>query len=121
MRARDSDCPLVIPPLATASLTTPSLCSPIDPSVTITALVAQLVSFPIGKFLERTLPTRQFTTFGYTWSFNPGPWNIKEHCLVTVMANVVSGGAYATEIIVSLSNRSRQFIRISFFPSVRRI
>ncbi|KAG9026338.1 hypothetical protein FRB95_008983 [Tulasnella sp. JGI-2019a] len=71
------------------------------PSVTITALVAQLIALPLGKFLERVLPTRTWTTFGYTWSLNPGPWNIKEHTLVTVMANVVSGGAYATDIIAS--------------------
>ncbi|KAG8963485.1 hypothetical protein FRC03_002954 [Tulasnella sp. 419] len=71
------------------------------PSVQITALVAQLIALPCGRLLERILPTRQFNTFGYVWSFNPGPWNIKEHTLVTVMANVVSGGAYATDIIAS--------------------
>ncbi|KAG8846608.1 hypothetical protein FRB96_001952 [Tulasnella sp. 330] len=71
------------------------------PSITITALVAQLIALPLGKFLQHVLPTRTFTTFGYTWSLNPGPWNIKEHTLVTVMANVVSGGAYATDIIAS--------------------
>ncbi|KIO27853.1 hypothetical protein M407DRAFT_22904 [Tulasnella calospora MUT 4182] len=65
------------------------------------ALVAQLIALPAGKLLERILPTRQWTAFGYTWSFNPGPWNIKEHTLVTVMANVVSGGAYATDIIAA--------------------
>ncbi|EJT99866.1 OPT oligopeptide transporter [Dacryopinax primogenitus] len=71
------------------------------PSVTITALVAQLVALPCGKFLERTLPTRKFHTFGYEWSFNPGPFNIKEHTVITVMANVVYGGAYATDILIT--------------------
>jgi len=72
----------------------------IDPSVQISALVAQLVSLPLGKLLERTLPARKFTTLGFRWSLNPGPWNIKEHTLVVIMANVVAGGAYATDIIV---------------------
>jgi hypothetical protein len=44
-------------------------------------------AFPAGKFLEKVLPTRQFTTFGYTWSFNPGKFNMKEHTVITIMAN----------------------------------
>ncbi|CAE6457410.1 unnamed protein product [Rhizoctonia solani] len=72
-----------------------------NPSVQITALVAQLVALPAGKLLEKTLPRAHITTFGYTWSLNPGPFNIKEHTLITVMANVVAGGAYATDIIAA--------------------
>lgn len=30
------------------------------------------------------LPKRQFNTFGYKWSLNPGPWNSKEHALIVV-------------------------------------
>lgn len=45
-------------------------------------------SFPAGKFLEKVLPTRKFSTFGYTWSLNPGKFNIKEHMVITIMANV---------------------------------
>jgi hypothetical protein len=44
--------------------------------------------YPAGKFLEKVLPTRQFTTFGYTWSLNPGKFNMKEHMMITIMANV---------------------------------
>jgi hypothetical protein len=44
--------------------------------------------FPAGKFLEKVLPTHQFTTFGYTWSLNPGKFNMKEHMVITIMANV---------------------------------
>jgi hypothetical protein len=43
--------------------------------------------FPAGKFLEKVLPTRQFTTFGYTWSLNPGKFNMKEHMVITIIAN----------------------------------
>lgn len=72
-----------------------------DPSIYITGIVAQLVSLPMGKGLEKILPTTTFRTLGYTWSFNPGPFSIKEHVCITVMANVVVGGAYATDVLLS--------------------
>jgi hypothetical protein len=46
------------------------------PSVFITGIVGQLISLPMGKLLQ-ILPTRQFKTLNYVWSFNPGPFNIK--------------------------------------------
>lgn len=58
------------------------------PGITVSANVAQLLAFPAGKLLEAILPSRQFTTFGYTWSFNPGRFNLKEHMVITIMANV---------------------------------
>ncbi|KAG6866881.1 hypothetical protein C0991_008818 [Blastosporella zonata] len=71
------------------------------PSVFITGVVAQLLSLPMGKFLEYVLPKTRFNTFGYAWSFNPGPFSIKEHVCITVMANVVTLGAYATDVIIT--------------------
>jgi OPT family oligopeptide transporter len=84
------------------------------PSVAITALVAQLLALPAGKACERIFPIRYYTitlptvpfnrrawTSQFRFSLNPGPFNIKEHCLITVMANVVAGGAYATDIIAA--------------------
>ncbi len=67
----------------------------------ITGLVIQLVVLPMGKFMERVLPTRQFSTFGFVWSLNPGPFNIKEHVCITVMANVAYPGGYATDVFVA--------------------
>lgn len=72
-----------------------------DPSIIITGIIAQLTALPLGKGMERVLPTTRFNTMGYTWSFNPGPFNIKEHVLITVMANVVVSGAYATDIVAT--------------------
>ncbi|KAG6814032.1 hypothetical protein H0H92_003882 [Tricholoma furcatifolium] len=71
------------------------------PSVFITGVVAQLLSLPMGKFLAYALPKTRFNTFGFVWSFNPGPFSIKEHVCITVMANVVVSGAYATDVIVT--------------------
>ncbi|KAG1715802.1 hypothetical protein ID866_1378 [Astraeus odoratus] len=71
------------------------------PSVIITGIVAQLTALPLGKGLERILPTTRFNTLGFTWSLNPGPFTIKEHVLITVMANLVVSGAYATDVVAT--------------------
>lgn len=54
------------------------------PSIVITSIVAQLLSFPVGKAWESYMPAREFTLFGKTFSLNPGPFNIKEHTLIVV-------------------------------------
>jgi hypothetical protein len=38
--------------------------------------------------MARWLPTRKFVLFRYTFTLNPGPFNQKEHMLITVMANI---------------------------------
>ncbi|KAG6373683.1 OPT oligopeptide transporter [Boletus reticuloceps] len=65
------------------------------PSVTVTNNVAQLLSFPMGQFWARVVPN--WKIFGI--SINPGPFTIKEHVLVTMMATVGYQSAYATDII----------------------
>jgi len=50
------------------------------PSVTITGIVAQLLSFPIGRAAAAFLPN--WSIFGL--KLNPGPFTVKEHVLVTV-------------------------------------
>jgi hypothetical protein len=54
--------------------------------------------------MAKTLPTREFNTFGLKWSLNRGPFNKKEHTLITIMANVSFGGgaAYSTSTIESM-------------------
>ncbi|KAF8237421.1 small oligopeptide transporter, partial [Tricholoma matsutake] len=65
------------------------------PSVAITGLVAQLLVFPLGRMWARMLPV--MTVLGI--QINPGPFSIKEHVLVTIMASVGVESAYATDII----------------------
>ncbi|KII90413.1 hypothetical protein PLICRDRAFT_173833 [Plicaturopsis crispa FD-325 SS-3] len=65
------------------------------PSVSVTPIVAQLLSFPVGKAWAKFLPNVKI--FGV--SLNPGPFTIKEHVLVTIMASVGAGSAYATDIV----------------------
>lgn len=75
-----------------------------NPAIQITAVVAQLVSYPFGLMMAAWLPTKTFNTFGVKWTLNPGPFNIKEHALITIMANVsfAQGAAYSTYSLESL-------------------
>ncbi|KAG0697046.1 OPT oligopeptide transporter protein-domain-containing protein [Suillus ampliporus] len=65
------------------------------PSVPITGIVAQLLSFPIGRLCAAYLPRKKVMGI----SLNPGPFTIKEHVLITIMASVGATSAYATDII----------------------
>ncbi|KAJ6568984.1 small oligopeptide transporter, partial [Mycena capillaripes] len=60
------------------------------PGITITGIVAQLLSFPCGRAAAAYLPN--WRIFGV--SLNPGPFTVKEHVLIT--ASVGAGSAYAT-------------------------
>lgn len=74
------------------------------PSIIITAFVAQLIAYPIGRGWDLVMPKRQFSLFGCRFSLVPGPFNMKEHTLITVMANVSfnGGSAYSTDVIVAM-------------------
>ncbi|KIP02879.1 hypothetical protein PHLGIDRAFT_130482 [Phlebiopsis gigantea 11061_1 CR5-6] len=65
------------------------------PNVTVGPLVAQLLTFPLGRLVARFFPAVRI--FGH--SLNPGPFTIKEHVVVTIMAGVGASSAYATDII----------------------
>jgi OPT family small oligopeptide transporter len=82
-----------------------------NPSVSITTYVVQLVAYPIGRGWDMIMPTKQFKTFGYKWSFNPHPFNQKEHTIIVVMANAsfAGGVAYATDIILAQEVFYKQF------------
>jgi len=66
------------------------------PSVTITSLVAQLLSFPLGCLLAHSLPLKSFKIFGI-WNFVLNPdthFNIKEHAVITIMSNLSFGASW---------------------------
>ncbi|KAM7528652.1 hypothetical protein LguiB_032062 [Lonicera macranthoides] len=54
---------------------------------TISAVIMQIAILPIGKFMAATLPERKYSVLGCSFSLNPGPFNIKEHVIITVFAN----------------------------------
>ncbi|CAF3711071.1 unnamed protein product [Rotaria sp. Silwood1] len=52
-----------------------------------------LLSFVLGKFLAFVLPKKSFRLWpntNYCFSFNPGPFTIKEHVLIVAMANLTN-------------------------------
>ncbi|KAH0900257.1 hypothetical protein HID58_049825 [Brassica napus] len=72
----------------------------------ITQITVQVATLPIGHFLAKMLPKTQFGIpgFGSTrFSLNPGPFNMKEHVLISIFANAGSafgsGSAYAVGIV----------------------
>lgn len=83
-----------------------------NPSITITAIVAQFVSFWVGKGWERIMPDRVIRVAGVSFNLNPGKFNIKEHTVITIMSNVSfgGGGAYATSIIISQQHYYGQYL-----------
>ena len=74
------------------------------PAPSIVPMTLLLISYPIGKFLAYTLPITTYRLPRYLgsaeFSLNPGPWNVKEHVLVFIMANVAVGPPYAINAIV---------------------
>ncbi|RKP06142.1 OPT oligopeptide transporter protein-domain-containing protein [Thamnocephalis sphaerospora] len=68
-------------------------------SVIFSVFFVQLMSYPIGVLMAMALPRRQFNLFGWRFSLNPGPFNMKEHMLVGVAANTGGTAAYAIDII----------------------
>ncbi|KAM6539972.1 hypothetical protein FALCPG4_001717 [Fusarium falciforme] len=72
-----------------------------QPSISIGPLIAQIIAWPMGHGWARFVPDREFTTFGVRWTLNPGPFNIKEHAIIVVMASVSFSVAYATDIILA--------------------
>ncbi|RUS28429.1 hypothetical protein BC938DRAFT_481898 [Jimgerdemannia flammicorona] len=52
-------------------------------------LFVQLASWSLGKLMARWLPERQFNLFGWRFSFNPGPFNVKEHVIIAPLWLIV--------------------------------
>ncbi|ODV82195.1 small oligopeptide transporter [Suhomyces tanzawaensis NRRL Y-17324] len=69
------------------------------PSFNITTYVTSILAWPMGRLWAWCMPN--INIFGMP--LNPGPFNIKEHTLITIMANVSfsSGPAYTTDILLS--------------------
>jgi hypothetical protein len=67
--------------------------------VLINALLIQVATFPLGKLLEKILPAWRLNMFGSSVSLNPGPFNIKEHALITMMGNVVINASNVSDVV----------------------
>ncbi|CAL0299327.1 unnamed protein product [Lupinus luteus] len=67
----------------------------------ISSVAAQIVTLPLGKIMAATLPTKSIHVPFTKWSFsfNPGPFSMKEHALITILAGCGSSGVYAIGIV----------------------
>lgn len=72
----------------------------------ITQITVQVATLPIGNFMAAVLPATKFQIPGLgtkKFSLNPGPFNTKEHVLITIFANAGSafgsGSPYGVGII----------------------
>jgi OPT family oligopeptide transporter len=74
----------------------------------------QLIAYVLGNAWAKFMPSRQHETFGVKWNLNPGPFNVKEHAIIVVMANVSFGTAYATDIILAQKVFYKQDFGIAF-------
>ncbi|KAI8098534.1 OPT family small oligopeptide transporter [Halteromyces radiatus] len=68
--------------------------------LTIKVIVVQLLAFPAGKLTEKILPNYEFKLGRFGFNLNPGPFGVKEHVLITVMANAAATSFDAIDIIV---------------------
>jgi OPT family oligopeptide transporter len=71
--------------------------------LTITAISAQIAVVPLGRLMAATLPERAFFR-GRRWEFTltPGPFNVKEHVLITIFANAGAGTVYAIHVVTAV-------------------
>jgi len=71
--------------------------------LTISGILAQILVLPAGRFMAAVLPDREVRLLGGrlgTFNLNPGPFNVKEHVIITIFANcgVSYGGGDAYSI-----------------------
>lgn len=112
--------------------------APRQPSISIGALVMQLLLAPSGLFLSRVLPDWGFTVRGTRYTLNPGPWSYKEQIFASIIFTIANtspfvyyvflvqrlpqylGNTWVTfgyEIIMAMST---QFVGLGFAGLLRR-
>ncbi|XP_038715287.1 oligopeptide transporter 2-like [Tripterygium wilfordii] len=86
--------------------------------LSITMISVQVASLPVGKFLASILTNKKFRIRGFgdrEFSLNPGPFNVKEHVLISIFANVASSQEYAIHIVTII--KAFYHRKISFLAS----
>ncbi|PRQ60497.1 putative oligopeptide transporter, OPT superfamily [Rosa chinensis] len=84
--------------------------------LSVTSISAQIAVVPVGHLMARVLPTHRFfqgTRFEFT--MNPGPFNVKEHVLITIFANCGAGTVYATHILTAVKIFYKR--KLTFLPA----
>ncbi|XP_057479005.1 oligopeptide transporter 7-like [Actinidia eriantha] len=84
--------------------------------LSITAISAQIAVVPLGQLMAAKITDRVFFK-GTRWEFtmNPGPFNVKEHVLITIFANSGAGTVYAIHVVTVVKVFYKK--NITFFVS----
>ncbi|CAL5323379.1 unnamed protein product [Camellia sinensis] len=85
--------------------------------LSVTSISAQIAVVPLGHLMARIITDRVFFK-GTRWEFtlNPGPFNVKEHVLITIFANSGAGSVYATHILSAVKLFYKK--KLTFFPAL---
>ncbi|KAK4746061.1 hypothetical protein SAY87_012373 [Trapa incisa] len=85
--------------------------------MTISAISAQIAVVPLGRLMAAHVTDRIFLR-GTRWEFtlNPGPFNVKEHVLITIFANSGAGTVYAIHVVTAIKIFYKR--HITFFVSL---
>ncbi|RWV78859.1 hypothetical protein GW17_00060100, partial [Ensete ventricosum] len=69
--------------------------------ISLSSVCVQILALPVGRAMAATLPTSRIKIRLTNWSFslNPGPFNLKKHVLIAIFANAGAGGVYALGIV----------------------
>ncbi|KAI3945343.1 hypothetical protein MKW92_029353 [Papaver armeniacum] len=68
--------------------------------LSVSSLSAQIAVVPLGHLMAKYITVRKFFKgTRYQFTLNPGPFNIKEHVLITIFANSGAGSVYAIHIV----------------------
>lgn len=81
--------------------------------------LATLLAYPMGIFLAQILPRRRVKLGWLDFDLNPGPFGIKEHVLITVIASAGAKPAYGLDNVIT--QRSSLFmgnVHITYFESL---
>ncbi|KAG6467975.1 hypothetical protein ZIOFF_072540 [Zingiber officinale] len=72
--------------------------------ISVNSIFVQILALPVGRWMARVLPPTIIRIPLLDWSFslNPGPFNMKEHVVTVIIANSGTGGIYAVHIITIL-------------------
>ncbi|CAF1200044.1 unnamed protein product [Didymodactylos carnosus] len=68
----------------------------------ISQIIPQILAMPIGTCMARFLPRKSISIWKWRVSLNPGPFNVKEHTLITVMGTVAASTVYGISTIATL-------------------
>ncbi|XP_020680930.1 oligopeptide transporter 1 isoform X1 [Dendrobium catenatum] len=70
--------------------------------LSIGSVCIQIIALPIGRFLAATLPKKEIKFPFTNWSFslNPGPFSMKELCLITIFASAGAGDLFAMHVVI---------------------